>query len=433
MPVAFPSGIAFVWTACSSIASAWVSIWAGVSSTTPAGAVENESFVGLGRMARRAALLHDRGDAGELDGRTAGLRRAVLRPNRDRECDQRDPGDDRDRPHGPPLMTQVEEEPDPGPDRHQREQDEPPAFARVHEGKVRDDHREHDRERQIVVVHRPLLAADAVLRIRLASRPLRLDELSLTGNDHEEDVAGHDRPEHRPELDRHRAGADEVGDAVGGGRYEDEERGGEQELPIPQDPAEGVVDDPGESEEPNADRDQPAHAQVGDAPVDEVRVRVEVVEDDEEREPAQPGRVRLPLEPVQRFRELLRRNLVLLHAVEPAAVDLPRLAGDSSTVLSGPTQMAVERDEVEGRSDPDDARNDVQPPQEQVEPLPEVRVGEQRHRFCHRSRAIATSSLSPVSSSSARVRPRRSRRIGTIALFGRLSTNTTKRKPNFSS
>ena len=44
--VTFPSGIAFVSTACSSIAADWALICAGVSRTTPFGAVENDSSVG---------------------------------------------------------------------------------------------------------------------------------------------------------------------------------------------------------------------------------------------------------------------------------------------------------------------------------------------------------------------------------------------------
>ena len=46
--------------------------------------------------------------------------------------------------------------------------------------------------------------------------------------------------------------------------------------------------------------------EVGDAGIDEPDVRVEVVEDDEQREAREPRRVRLPLEPVQRLGHLGR-------------------------------------------------------------------------------------------------------------------------------
>src|SRR5919198_605021 len=54
-------------------------------------------------------------------------------------------------------------------------------------------------------------------------------------------------------------------------------------------------------------------------------------------------------------------------------------------------------------------------------------------RLCHRSSAIATSSSSPVPSSSARVRWSLSRRTETISPRGLRLTKTTKRKPNLSS
>jgi hypothetical protein len=80
---------------------------------------------------------------------------------------------------------------------------------------------------------------------------------------------------------------------------------------------------------------------------------------------------------VQRLRKDARRDEVLLDVVEPAAVDLPGLAADPgfplAFVLRWP-KVVVERDEVERRSDPDDAGNDVQPARQQVEPVSDVRI-----------------------------------------------------------
>ena len=55
-----------------------------------------------------------------------------------------------------------------------------------------------------------------------------------------------------------------------------------------------------------------------------------VVDDDEQREPGEPGRVRLPLEPVERLGQLGRGDPELLDPVEAAAVDLPDLAADAA-------------------------------------------------------------------------------------------------------
>src|SRR5512146_2982289 len=71
------------------------------------------------------------------------------------------------------------------------------------------------------------------------------------------------------------------------------------------------------------DRDALSRREVGDALVDQEGGCVREVDDDEEREAGEPGRVRLPLEPVEGLRHLRRREPVLLRVVEPAAVDAP--------------------------------------------------------------------------------------------------------------
>jgi hypothetical protein len=75
---------------------------------------------------------------------------------------------------------------------------------------------------------------------------------------------------------------------------------------------------------------------------------------------------------VQRLGEYARRDQVLPDVVEAAAVDLPRFAADARVDIPlglGRPQVVVERDEVEGRADPDDAGNDVQPAEEEVQPI----------------------------------------------------------------
>ena len=64
-----------------------------------------------------------------------------------------------------------------------------------------------------------------------------------------------------------------------------------------------------------------------------------------------------------------------MDAVEAAAVDLPRLAGDALGpvgLASGSSQVVVEGDEVEGGADPDDRRDDVEPAEDEVEPVGRV-------------------------------------------------------------
>ena len=169
---------------------------------------------------------------------------------------------------------------------------------------------------------------------------------------------------------------------------------------VAEEAAGGVVREPREREPRGRDRDGLPRAQVGDGRIDEPRVRIEPVEDDEQGEAGEPRRVRLPLEPVQVLGQLRRRDLVLLRVVEAAAVHAPVLARDAALCVGwvlGRPQAEVEPDEVERRADPRDPGDDVQQPQDEVGEVSQVvRV--------HRSLAISQSARSPVSSSSSRVR-----------------------------
>ena len=121
-----------------------------------------------------------------------------------------------------------------------------------------------------------------------------------------------------------------------------------------------------------------------------------------------------------------RRDLVLLHVVEAAAVHLPELAADAGLAVvapsSGSVERLVEQDEVERGADPGDRRDHVQPAEQQVEPVRDIRVedsGDELIRRRHRSSAIATSSPSAVSSSSSVGLSMRLCSTSRISAFGR--------------
>ena len=92
----------------------------------------------------------------------------------------------------------------------------------VGERKVIADHREQHGQRQVVVVHGPLLAAQPRRRVRLATRLLRAHELPMRGDDHEEDVPGHHGPDHCTHLDVRAAAAEQLTAAPGARRDERE-------------------------------------------------------------------------------------------------------------------------------------------------------------------------------------------------------------------
>ncbi len=382
---------------------------------------------GGSRVARRAPLLDDRLDLGEGD--RLCLRGRVLRLEPHGERDDACGGCNRDPPHATPGVPAVEEDADERGQHGDEDEDEPRLVRAEDEGEVPDEHREDHGQGEVVVVNRPVFGAEQGGRVRLPFLLHRDHELPVRGDDHEEDVRDHDRAEHRADLEVRSTGREQLPGAPGGERDEHDADDGERRLaPLTDGPAEDVVDDPGDCETADGQRDRLPRGEIRDGRVDEPELGVEVVEDDEQREPGEPGRVRLPLEPVQRLGHLARRKAVLLRVVEPAAVYPPELARDSvlrvSRVLRRP-QREIEPDEVERRADPGDARDDVQHPQADVEDVSQVRV----HLFL----AMATSSVQAVSSSSSRVRAIRIRSTSRISRFERWLTKTTNRNPNFSS
>ena len=84
-------------------------------------------------------------------------------------------------------------------------------------------------------------------RVGLALLLHRRDELPVRGDDHEEDVRDHDRPEHRADLEVCGPRREELARDPGGERDENGADDGEGGLaPLPDGAAEDVVDDPRE-------------------------------------------------------------------------------------------------------------------------------------------------------------------------------------------
>ncbi len=242
-------------------------------------------------------------------------------------------------------------------------------------------------------------------------------------------LRGHDRPEHGADLEVGGSTGEDLSGAVRRAHDQRQQQKADDGVAL-EGHASEVVDHPCRRQPDQADRDRRRYRDVRDGLVDQIRVGIRVVENDQQCKAGEPCRVGLPLEPVQRLGQLVRCDPVLRDPVEAAAVDLPRLAGHALLRHSWPAEVVVECDEVERGADPDDPGDDVQPAKTELEPVLPVGVDQRR---CQRSCAIATSSLMPVSSSSSRVRASRSRMTSSSSPRGRPATKTTKRKPNFSS
>jgi len=80
---------------------------------------------------------------------------------------------------------------------------------------------------------------------------------------------------------------------------------------------------------------------------------------------------------VQVIGQPARRQQILLHVVEAAAVDRPLLAAHALVErfgVLGLLEAVVEHHEIQRRADPRDGRDDVDPAQQQVGPVEVVAV-----------------------------------------------------------
>ena len=98
--------------------------------------------------------------------------------------------------------------------------------------------------------------------------------------------------------------------------------------------------------------------------VDQEQIRAEIIDQHQKREARQPGRIGFPFEPGQAVRHLRRRDHVLHHVIEAAAVNLPLVTLDAGRQPGARLEAEVKVDEVKRAADPRDAGNNMQPAQD---------------------------------------------------------------------
>jgi len=80
---------------------------------------------------------------------------------------------------------------------------------------------------------------------------------------------------------------------------------------------------------------------------------------------------------MQLLRQVVGRHHVFLFVIKAAAVHGPKLSAHAFLAVGGGLQAVVEPNEVEGRADPGDAGDEMQPAQRKVQPGNEIHI----HKF----------------------------------------------------
>ena len=286
MPVSLPSGMLFDFTACSSISAACALISSIVSNMMPLGAVGMPACSGVSlwqglqcvRMMRRTS-------ARETDFPVTGSRGKTARGGEHHQDITRDARaciaivD-------PALILEVEEFADRPRCGAEAAQDQPVVGDAVEHRIMVADHDQQDRQRHVIVVHGALLGDLAEARIGLLALEQRGHGLFLIRDDDGEHIGGHGSADHRADVDESAAPAEDMAQLI---------RRGDQHAPqaTPKHAtvaaewrlAEQVVDDPAAGNKAQADKHCLPRYKLRFGSVDEVELRVVVVDHAEQKKP----------------------------------------------------------------------------------------------------------------------------------------------------
>ena len=174
-------------------------------------------------------------------------------------------------------------------------------------------------------------------------------------------------------MDVGAAAGEDVAERPGGADAVEEDEASQHDVVLAEDrPAEPVVDQPAQHQETQPDGDGLGSREGHYGRIDQRDLGAVVIDEAEQEEAGDQGRIGFPLEPVQLGRQALRRHGELLGRVETAAMDGPDLAADAFGGVGRVerlVQVVVEPDEIEGGADPGDAHDHVSPAQQQIQPV----------------------------------------------------------------
>jgi hypothetical protein len=117
-------------------------------------------------------------------------------------------------------------------------------------------------------------------------------------------------------------------------------------MPAERRAAQRFVEQPGQHEASEGDGRRGRRGDVEHGPVDQIEFGAEIVDDHQQREAGEPGGIGLPLEPSQFIRHAGRRDEILHHVIEPAAVDLPGIALHALGLIGSRFETEIEMDEI---------------------------------------------------------------------------------------
>ncbi len=185
-------------------------------------------------------------------------------------------------------------------------------------------HQEQHRQGDIVVVQRALLGLLAERGIwRLASHQ-RGNHLALVGDDDQEHVARHPGRHQGADMDQRTTAAEHLGESEARRNDDNQPEHPEQIFILAERRlAKLVIEQPAQRQCADAQRRRLQRRERHHIGIDQIEVGLGVIDPGQQHEAREPGGVGLPFVPGQLLRHELRRDHVLAHLIEAAAMHLP--------------------------------------------------------------------------------------------------------------
>ena len=237
------------------------------------------------------------------------------------------------------------------------------------------EHGEQHRQGEVSVVHAALLAALAVNGV---DRLPCLDgghHFFLPRNDPEKHAGAHGGSQHGPHQQESRAPCEPMAGQPGCQTHQQKHQtthNGITVFALPKDTTNQVVQNPKHHQERqshgNGTGRRPIHARF----VDQIGTGAPEVGHREQGKTRQPSAVAFPVKPVQMRGQLGRGDVELDRVIKPAAVHRPQLAAHAlffQVLIHRRGEAAVQKDKVEGGTNPGNGGDDMHPAQQQIGPI----------------------------------------------------------------
>ena len=219
-------------------------------------------------------------------------------------------------------------------------------------------------------MHTALLAPAAIFRVRRGAGAHRRNHFALARDDYHGDIGDHNGAGHRTHLQKRAAAREYLAGNIGDdGQRHGADHAQKRLIFAELGSADQIIGDPTTHQHGSADANALPGGKGHHSGVNQIARRLAPIDQHEKRKAADPGPIGFPFEPMELFRQLFRREDVFALVVKPPAMDCPLLAAHEGVFVRRRVKLVVQGNEIEGRPDPGDARDQVQPAYGQIDPF----------------------------------------------------------------